>query len=76
MNLPYKEIIEKQDRSYTGELLNSFISKDLSDEEIENVIKALNTLEDPRSWNVLKEIALNKNNSNKIRENAINILSN
>ncbi|MFN8575857.1 MAG: HEAT repeat domain-containing protein [Candidatus Sericytochromatia bacterium] len=76
MHLPYKEIIEKQDRSFTGNLLNLLISENISDEEFNNVIKALNTLEDPRSWNTLKEIALNKNNSNKIRESAIQILSN
>lgn len=75
MNLLYKEIIGKKDRSFTPKLLKLLVSKNISEEEIDNIAQALDVLEDPRSWNVLKQIVLDNSNSDLLREKSINILS-
>lgn len=68
--LPYADIIEKADRSWTGRLLARLEAADLSDDELDDLVGALQTVSDPRSFATLEAILVDPARPPRIREAA------
>jgi len=76
MDLNYDEIFENEDRSYTFKLIDILKNNKISEDERGRVEETLEELEDPRCWNLLYKTVLDLSYDYKIRESAIEILSN
>jgi hypothetical protein len=65
--IPYDEIIETADRSWTLRLLARLTARDLDDQELARVTEALRRLSDHRSFAPLETILVDRNRPERVR---------
>lgn len=68
--IPYADIAEKADRSWTGRLLGRLEATDLPDDEVDDLVGALQAVSDPRSFATLESILVDPGRPPRIREAA------
>jgi HEAT repeat protein len=72
--IPYKDIIETADRRWTSQLLDRLAAPDLDDDELDELVAALQAVSDPRSVATLEIVLLDLARPAKRREGASAVL--
>jgi len=72
--IPYHDITEKADQSWTFRLMDRLVDPDLADDELDLLVRALEAASDPRSFSVLESIVTDTNRPPCLRKAAGKIL--
>jgi len=68
--IPYHDVIDTADRRWTSFLLERFDADYLLEDELDNLIRALHAVSDPRSFSKLEAVVTDATRPTKIRETA------
>jgi len=68
--IPYPDITEKADRRWTSPLLDRLVAPGLPDDELDDLVGALQAVSDPRSFGPLEAVLCNTERPARIRNAA------